>query len=288
MSIIEKVLDKIEHEEKPQASSESKTKTESKKIGSLTKPSAPDDEGKNSRELFEIDFEKLKQVGILTPDTVNITLSEQFRRIKIPLMANAFGKEALDSPRSNLIMVTSSLQNEGKSFTSFNMAMSIAKEFNNTVLYIDADVTQRMLNRYIGVKEQAGLVEYLLEDERSLSELLIKTNVPRLTLLPSGRNYDRVTEMWASNRMQNLMQELSERYSDRLVIFDAPPLLQDSSATILAQQVGQVVIVVEAEKTPRHVVEEALNTIESAPFIGLVLNKSNQLDLSEYGYYYPA
>ena len=105
-------------------------------------------------------------------------------------------------------------------------------------------------------------------------------------MLPSGRPYDKVTELWSSHRMGSLMDELSQRYNDRIILFDTPPLLQDSSASMLANLVGQIVIVVEAEKTPRHLVEEAVSLLDGPQYVGLVLNKSNQRETGDYGYYY--
>ncbi|NKB37595.1 MAG: AAA family ATPase [Gammaproteobacteria bacterium] len=294
MSIIEKVIEKLD-QEKP-ASTDSRKKVidvKSKRTKPLNQSNNPsesngqvgplDDEQEN---YYELDFQRLNNHGILTPDSINITLSEQFRRIKLPVLANAFGENTLNAEGSNMIMVTSSLQNEGKSFTSFNLAMSIAKEFNHTVLYIDADIRQRMMESFLGIGERSGLVDYLLDDSIALGDLFVKTNVPRLTLLPSGRRYDRVTELWSSQRMNQLMSELSQRYSDRLIIFDAPPLLQDSSASILARLVGQVIIIVEAEKTPRHIVEEAVTMLDDSTYVGLILNKSNQRDVADNVYYY--
>ncbi len=296
MSIIEKVMDKLEMADQSDPQSQRVKHIDNKDNKdnasaatgeiSVEHQSQADNAGlTKTSQLVEFDFESLEKSGIMTPDSINITLSEQYRRIKMPILQNAFGADGLATENRNMVMVTSSIQGEGKSFTSFNLAMSIAKEFNHTVLYIDADVTQKMLNKFAGVGEKAGLVDFLLDEKQELADLLLKTNIQGLTLLPSGRSYDRITEMWASQRMNDLMRELSKRYSDRLVIFDAPPILQESSASILARLVGQIIVVVEAEKTPRHIVEEALTMINDSQFVGLILNKSNQRDVAEYGYY---
>ena len=137
--------------------------------------------------MVKIDFERLKKSGIITPDAVNMTLSEQYRRIKLPILENAFGRNALGVSNRNLVMVSSSIQNEGKSFTSINLAMSIAKEFNHTVLYIDADITQRMLNKFLGFTEKAGLVDYLVDGDCDLSKLLLKTTSYKSRRLLPGR-----------------------------------------------------------------------------------------------------
>lgn len=245
-------------------------------------------ENSENNTYVELDFERLSNLGILTPHVVNMTLSEQLRRIKLPILENAFGENGVDIKNRNMVMITSALQNEGKSFTSFNLAMSIAKEFNHTVLYVDSDITKRSMENLFGVERRAGLVDYLLDGNHDLSDLLLKTNVERLTLLPAGRPYDQVTELWSSKEMTELMTELALRYQDRIIIFDAPPLLQESSSSIIAKIVGQVILIVEAEKTPRHIVEEAVNSLDGSQYIALILNKSNQRESTDYGYYYSA
>ena len=294
MSIIEKVMDKLDQDgdsdeqsrkENGDSVAGKQEKAENNNVNELSEQVQRNPE-ENKKNYVELDFEKLEQRGILTPSSVNVTLSEQLRRIKMPLLANAFGRSKLDIESRNMIMVTSSVQNEGKSFTSLNLSMSIAKEFNHTVLYIDADVTQRAMDKLLNLGKKPGLVDILLDNEFELPDLLLKTNVPRLTMLPSGRPYDKVTELWSSHRMGSLMDELSQRYNDRIILFDTPPLLQDSSASMLANLVGQIVIVVEAEKTPRHLVEEAVSLLDGPQYVGLVLNKSNQRETGDYGYYY--
>ena len=294
MSIIEKVLDKLDDDQVAEKSPKKKEARENEQARVASDSAEVHKSAETETEVdtnvvhhreVELDFEKLSRLGILTPHTVNIKLTEQLRRIKSTILTNAFGKYSLGIENQNMVMVTSAIQNEGKSFTSLNLVMSIAKEFNHTVLYIDADVTKRNMEKLFSFKNQKGLVDYLLGDDKDLAEFLVKTNVPRLTLLPSGRPFDKVTELWSSERMNELMSELSQRYSNRLIVFDAPPLLQDSSASILARMVGQTLIIVEAEKTPKHLVDEAVAILDEQQYIGLILNKSNQRDTSEYGYY---
>ncbi len=286
MSIIEKVIDKLEVEGKPNGENGILPEDEQAVEDATAKKEKASSPISEEERHVNLDLTRLKSMGFLTPDSINLKLAEQFRRIKLPILANAFGPTSLVADTRNLLMVSSALQNEGKSFTSFNLAVSIAKEFNNTVLYIDADLTQRMMEKVLGIPPKPGLVDYLLDGNHQLGDLLLKTNIPRLTLLPSGRVYDRITELWSSNKMGELLDELSKRYNDRFIIFDAPPLLQDSSASILSRLVGQVILIVEAEKTPRHIVEEAVKLVDESKYVALVLNKSNQRESSDYGYYY--
>jgi protein-tyrosine kinase len=235
--------------------------------------------------MITLDMPKLKKSGYLTPGTINIVLAEQYRRIKMPILANAFEEKGAHLANRNLVMVTSAVPKEGKSFTSLNLALSIATEFNQTALFIDADIARHTNSSFLGLAAEPGLSDLLMSDNNDVGDYLLKTDIPNLTLLPAGKYHEKGHEMWASNKMRNLLVELSTRYPDRVVIFDAPPVLLDSSAQILARQVGQVLFVIEAEKTHKQMVMEALESIAESQYIGLVLNKSNRRLVSEYGYY---
>lgn len=239
---------------------------------------------KQSRSI-DLDLQKLQKAGYLIPDTVNIILAEQYRRIKRPILNNAFEDEGKHLKNRNLVMVTSAVSKEGKSFCSLNLALSIAREFDRTVLFIDADIIKRTTSNYLGLEGEPGLTDFLMAENTDLADYLLKTNVPNLTILPAGTYSEDTHELWATDKMQRLMNELSNRYHDRMVIYDASPVLQDSSTQIMVRLVGQVVFVIEAEKTPRQLVTEALQVIAETQYIGLVLNKSNKRLFSEYGYY---
>ncbi len=289
MSIIEKLFEKnIDNTSRDSNESVKQGHVKSsivKEKGSVRAGTAREHEHENSSENIPLDYARLKSFGFLTPDILNITLAEQYRRIKRPILLNAFHGGISGLKNGNLVMVTSSVPGEGKTFSSFNLAMSVANEFNHTVLYIDADVTKQTLTNCLGFSGRPGLTDILIDDSLELSELIVGTDIANLKILPAGVKDDRITELWASERMHELLAEISQRYSDRLVIFDSPPVLHDSSSSILARIVGQVILVVEAEKTPQHVLDETLTTISDSRYIGLILNKSNQKYSSDYGYY---
>lgn len=287
MSIIEKALDKLgsaSEAEKDQKTRENKAgreaiqteKEDSHRQGNV------DTRVKTSRTI-ELDLKGLGKLGYLTPDTDNKVLFEQYRRIKLPILKNAFEHEPGEKNK-NLVMVTSSVAAEGKSFTSMNLAMSIAYEYNYTVLLIDADVTKQMSSKVLGVEGANGLIEYLTGKEEYLENLILRTNIPKLSLIPSGSHSDMVTELYSSNRMNRLIEELSTRYNDRLIIIDTPPVLEDSSAKVLTHLADQIVYIIEAEKTPRHVVENGLRMLNRKDSIGIVLNKSNARHNRSYYY----
>jgi receptor protein-tyrosine kinase len=222
-----------------------------------------------------INLARLKTGGFVTPDAERTEIAEEFRLIKRPLLINAFGQGADATPRGNMIMVTSSMAGEGKTFCTINLALSIAMEMDRTVLLVDADVAKPKLLQYLGVRAEKGLLDVLRDDSVGLPDVLLKTNIEKLTILPPGKSYKHATELLASDAMNSLIEDLASRYSDRIVIFDSPPLLATSEASVLASHMGQIVMVVEADKTPQAAVREALGQIEdSGAAISLLLNKT--------------
>ena len=218
-----------------------------------------------------LNFDKLRHYGIITPEDQKTAVTEQFRVIKRPLLMNSFSKEVKNG---NLIMVSSSLAGEGKSFCAVNLAMSIAMEMDHTVLLVDADVARPMVPKILGLGTDKGLLDVLLDDKLDMTEVLIKTNIEKLSILTAGRPHPNANELLASQSMGLLLKELVQRYEDRIIIFDSPPLLQTSEARVLANQMGQIVLVVEAEKTSQQTVKEALRQIESCEIVNLVYNKA--------------
>ena len=213
-------------------------------------------------------------------------IAEEYRQIKRPLLINAFSQGASAIQNGNLIMITSALPGEGKTFTAINLAMSIALERDRTVLLVDADVAKPGVSEYIGKTEWPGLVDYLLSDTMQLSDVLVKTDVPKLRLLPAGRRHPHSTELLASESMRRLAQELASRYPDRVVIFDSPPLLATSEAAVLARLMGQIVMVVEASRTSQDIIQDALGQLNPDIMTSLILNKSHQPFGTPYYDYY--
>jgi receptor protein-tyrosine kinase len=187
-------------------------------------------------------------------------------------------------------MVTSSVPGEGKSFTAINLAISMATELENTVLLVDADVTKSSVLRYLGLEAEKGLLDVLRDPDVDLSDVLIKTDIAKLTVLSSGKGFAHSTELLASSAMKNFVQDISSRYHDRIIIFDCPPLLATSEASVLATYMGQIVFVVEAERTPQEAVKDALAHLSDCEHVGLVLNKAptrtGGVDYYGYGYGY--
>jgi exopolysaccharide/PEP-CTERM locus tyrosine autokinase len=233
-----------------------------------------------------LDLAKLAAEGYVTPDAPRSLVADEFRVIKRPLIANASAEGSAQIKNGNLIMVTSAVPGEGKSFTAINLAMSIAMEIDRVVLLVDADVARPSLPRRLGLPDTPGLLDALGESSANLGQVLRHTNVERLTFLSSGKQHERATEMLASGAMTGLLDELAARYSDRIVVFDSPPLLVTTEARVLATHMGQIVFVVHAGSTRRSEVKQALATIEACQIKLMVLNGARTASQGAYGYGY--
>ncbi|MCC7059443.1 MAG: tyrosine-protein kinase family protein [Burkholderiaceae bacterium] len=245
----------------------------------------------DSGETLCLHLEGLRARGMVMPTGAPTQASQEFRIIKRPLLANAFGRNGQPPARNGKrIMVTSAFPGEGKSFCAINLAMSIAAERDHGVILVDADVARPSIPQELGVEVDIGLMDWLTDGSRDISRLVRSTNIDTLSLLPAGRPNEHATELLASEAMGRLLEQLSQRYPDCILIFDSPPLLVTTEARVLASYMGQIVMVVEAGKTPRSAVSEALETIGSHEIIGLVLNKADKIETSGYyqGYGYGA
>jgi protein-tyrosine kinase len=233
-----------------------------------------------------IDLARLQATGFITPAATASKLLHEFRLIKRPLIQNALGQSAGPVTNGNLIMVTSSLPGEGKSFVSINLAMSIAMEIDCRVLLVDADVVSPSMPALLGMQPAKGLMDVLTKRRLGFGDVLLRTNVERLSVVLAGTPQRDASELLASEAMRNLLAEVSGRYRDRIVVFDSPPLLATSESRVLASRMGQVVVVVEAERTTHGALESALAAVESCPVVLTLLNKASEFDAgSYYGYY---
>lgn len=278
MSIIEKAIAKL-HDEK------------SAKV--ISSPSEQDSNHSNatqdeSSKKLRFNIESLSATGIVSPNKHAPHLADEFRRIKRPLLRNAFGSSSELVENGNVIMVTSSLPGEGKSFTAANLALSIALEKDYTVLLIDADFAMSKITQMFSLEHHLGLTDKLEDLSLDLSDLLIKTDFPGLSIIPAGKRTSLATELLSSGMMRNLITEISTRYNNRIIIFDSPPLLVTPESAVLAEQVGQIAVVVEANKTSKSALEESLGLLSKDKAIGLILNKvSKGVGNYNYGYYAP-
>ncbi|NND55158.1 MAG: AAA family ATPase [Gammaproteobacteria bacterium] len=234
--------------------------------------------------IIAVERQRLTDEGFLAPEKYQRQLADEYRLIKRPLIANAFGIGVPAVEDGNLILVSSAVSGEGKTHTCINLALSLAAERDRTVLLVDGDVAKPHISRLFGVADQPGLLDALDDDQIPLDKLLIHTDIPGLVLLPAGRWSDYTTELLASGRMRDLCKELSGRYSDRIILFDSPPILATTEAQAIAQAVGQIALVVAENTTPRDEVRAALSQLDPNKPINAILNKSRQPFIG--GYYY--
>ena len=233
-----------------------------------------------------IDLQRLAAMGYLTPDGPRTQISNEFRVIKRPLLKNVYDGAGAPVERANLIMVTSSLPGEGKTFVAINLAISMAMELDTTVLLVDADVSRPSVLQRLGLESSSGLLDLLTDSSRSVGDVLLRTNIDRLSILPAGAPSGRATELLASVQMTRLLDDLSSRYSDRIVVFDAPPLLPSTESRVLANHMGQIVVLVEAERTSYQTVHAAMSTLEACPVVLPLLNKTSGTQVGNYYAYY--
>jgi len=246
---------------------------------SKTAPASP-----SSERVIAVERKRLRDEGFLAPEKYQRQLADEYRLIKRPLIANAFGIGVPRVDDGNLILVSSAVSGEGKTHTCINLALSLAAERDRTVLLVDGDVAKPHISRLFGVADQPGLLDALGDEQLPLDQLLIQTDIPGLVLLPAGRWSEYTTELLASGRMRELCQELAGRYSDRIILFDSPPLLATTEAQAIAQAVGQVAMVIAENTTSREEVRAALSQLDKQKPINAILNKSRRPFIGGYHY----
>ena len=221
----------------------------------------PDESGGENRNKVKI-LDRLLAENMLVPGSdLGREIQDDYRRIKRPLVSNACGRDRAMVENGNIILVTSSIPGEGKTFTSVNLALSISQEMDTTVLLVDCDVAKQGVSRMLGLENVTGLVDVLESDDLTIGDVMLKTDIPYLSVVSAGKRNEYITELLASQRMSVLVNEIASRYTDRIIIFDGPPMLPTPQTQILAKLVGQVVFVIEVGKTPQLLVKEALEMI---------------------------
>ena len=247
--------------------------------------------GLRQSKSVELDLLGLAEQGYLVPGAPRSVLVDEFRGIKQPLLkhARAQGEPSSSGTPShaNLIMVTSALAGEGKTFCAVNLALSIASEVDVSVLLVDADVLRPAVMNRLGVSgHHKGLLDLLSDTTLELPDLILKTNVPKLSILPAGAPTSHSTELLASDALGELLHEIATKYPERIVIFDAPPLLSTTESRVLAARMGQIIMVVAADQTQSLDLAQAYTALEHCPHVFSVLNRSSLASENRhYGYY---
>lgn len=280
MSSVERALKKLQEARAGQSQNRA-----APPVARVVDPPAGDQERARSvpSRRIEFDFGALQQAGLYSLD--NQRLVDEYRTIKQPVLRKAATGEP--RARNNLIMVASSVAGEGKTFTSLNLSLSLASEKDWRVLLVDADCRKPQLSHLLGVAHERGLLDLLKDASLSIDSLVMATNVEGLTVLPLGSPDSQSAELLGSLQMKTLCEHLAASDPRRIVVFDSSPLLLTTEAPILSSQVGQVVMVVLANKTSRHAVLQALEKLDPEKAIGVVLNRADAAgDGLGYGYGY--
>lgn len=239
--------------------------------------------------FIELNTVELEERGFVSVESTRRLINEEYRAIKRKLLQNAFGAISASLTNSNIIMVSSARPGEGKTFTAVNLALSIAAEKDKTVLLVDADVLRPNVSKTLKVEPREGLMEYLLDEKKDISEVMYKTNVEKLRIIPAGRSHHLSTELLASQKMHETIDEIASRYPDRVVIIDTPPLIGINETAILTSFAGQAVVVTVEGKSKLTDITKATSQLNPEMAIGFVVNKaiiSADDEQGYYGYYY--
>ncbi|MGS2721783.1 XrtA-associated tyrosine autokinase [Paraglaciecola aestuariivivens] len=285
-SSIEKLQKVQQNQEQQPLETSSAPATESDTENTAEPAVQPEERASNAK--INIDLQKLADKGFVSINSQRSVINEEYRVIKRKLLDNAFGPLSKSLNNSNVIMVTSSRQGEGKTFTAINLALSIALEQNKTVLLVDADVLRPNVMRTLELKNETGLMEYLLGEKDDIADVMCRTNLDNLRIISAGKSHHLSTELLASQRMFDAVEEFSNRYPDRIIIVDTPPLLGINETAVLANLAGQALVVTEEFKTRLVDLENAVKHLNPEMAIGFVVNKTEQVNLEGggYGYYY--
>ena len=203
-----------------------------------------------AKRFVKIDRKRLRGAGFVPDEDQERRFADQYRRIKRPILMQVQVLTAAHAPTARIVMMASALPGDGKTFTSINLALSIARERDVSVLVMDADVAKPHISRIFGIDQEPGLLDALADNALDIESLVLPTDVPGLSLLPASRQHEAATELLASARMEQVITRLMARDPRRILLLDSPPLLLSSESRALVQIAGQVVLVVRAGGTP--------------------------------------
>ena len=224
------------------------------------------------RDVAPIDRERLARLGFVVPGGAVTGLAEEIRLVKRQLLGNIARRVSLPEEKRRTVLIASSRPNEGKSFCAINLALSLSGERENEVLLIDGDFSKPEALKTLGIAEGPGLVEALADPRIDPEDLVIRTDVPGLSVLPSGRKSNNVPELLASDRTREVLAKLVAGDGRRIILFDSPPALMASPATVLAGHVGQTLVVVRADQTTEADLRETIGLLQGCDHVALILN----------------
>ena len=223
---------------------------------------------------------KVNNHHIVTFNEPNSPVSEEYRRLKSMLIRDT------KQDFLNTIMITSSVDSEGKTLTAINLAIALGQELDHSILLIDADMRKPMIHKYLGIDYKYGLAD-CLRDDMDISDALIKTGIGNLVLLPAGKPVSNPVELLSSEKMKSLLKEVKHRYSDRYVIIDTPPILPFADALVLGELIDAVLFVIKEGRAQKKLIDNAMALIQKLNVLGVVFNAVRQENLDgHYSSYY--
>jgi protein-tyrosine kinase len=205
----------------------------------------------------------------------NEQLSSAYKMLRTQVM------QKLDENDWNSLAVTSPGPEQGKTLTAINLAISLAKEVNHTVLLVDFDMRRPSVHKTLGLNLTTGISDFLLRDV-PLNKILINPGIERLVILPGQESLNNSSEMLKSNKMIELVEEVKSRYPSRIIIFDLPPLLSTDDALAFSPYVDSVLLVIEEGKTKHQDIEYSMDLLKGIKLLGTVLNKSSESPAAPY------
>jgi protein-tyrosine kinase len=233
---------------------------------------------------LQIDLAALVAARLLAPESEAHRAAGEYRVIKRAVLADAF-RDPAEGGRSRLVAVTSALSGDGKTHTTLNLALSLARERDYGVVLVDADVAKCHLSKLLGLQGAPGLIDLLSAGEPDVFGALRRTSVSQLVVLPAGNRAEDATELLTSHRMTAICNQLLSMFPRAIVLLDSPPLLQTSEAHAVASAAGQTLLVVKAGTTPRTAVSEAVGRIPDPSTLRVVLNQVDLEGMSGYYHY---
>ena len=250
-------------------------------------PDAPALSNLELQNVVHLDIAQLRDAGrIPSPEMVAQT-EDEIRRIKWPLLKAIEGKDGTPRARNNVVMVTSALAGEGKTFTSLNLALSIVRDREMRVVLVDGDVARPGLTPAIGLSDRPGLVDALEDTALDVGSVTYQTDVEGLFFVPAGKWHPHAPEFFAGSRMPQVVEALCARAGNGVVIFDSPPLMATNEAQVATRYAGQVLLVVQADATPQQAVVDAIALVDKGAPVSAVLSRCEPSVLSRYyGRYY--
>lgn len=291
MSLVERALKKLQDTRKtPQAGMRPDPIAEPRAAAAVL-PVGPDLQPETAptprpafspRRTVSIDREALRAMDLLPPLALERDTARQYQMVKRALVAYAFPGTEQSIENGHLVMLASALPGEGKTFTSLNLALSLALEKDTEVLLVDADVCKPHISRILHMESDPGLMDLLVNADMHPESLVLATDVPNLKLLPAGRQAENATELIASERMKEVATLLGQSDAQRIVVFDSPPLLLATESKALVSSVGHVVLMVRADVTPENAVLQAIEIIGSGKPTSLILNQAHMVQAGAY------